>query len=994
MGETHFEQVHSSVNAVVDVIFVHGLSGDAKATWDCGGTDGYWPVWLAKDIPNCNIFSLGYGAAVYEKLAKQEMDMFERAENILEYFAGKTIGQRPIVFVAHSLGGILTKMILRASVDSEDEDWVAVSLATQLVIFLSTPHTGASIARVIDAIPGSSRHIKMLANEFGMLQDLNKAYRRFANSRADLVTKVYYEKHATMKSVLVVSRESADPGVAGPEPVAVDRDHFTICKPKDRDDVAYRGIKRYIEKICAKVPPLTGALVVDNLPTKSIQNCRYLPKRAEQNWPNIRPSGIRVNRTVVGRETKARAIHAALSTAGANLNVLGVAVSGSGGMGKSTLARHYAQEYASHYYGIWWLRAHSRDTLIADFVKLAGHLDMDTKTHPTDEALALAVVMALSNEVDPWLLIYDNAEKHGDLREWLPAGASLLVTSRMKLWPGFRVFDVKPLETVDATDLLMSEAGRAVDRNGAESLAVALEGLPLALVLAGAWLRDTPGTGFCEYEARIEALIETHPDEVGLDDYPDSVFGAIQLSLDKLSGNAALLLRVLTYLSPDDLWPDLVTGLVVKLDETSSEWAEILRPIPDALKALAKDRAAVERSFAELVRYSLMERGAEANNPLETGHRVHRLTASVQRSLDGGSSRPAATALLAAGYPEIATLEENWPACARRTPAIPALADAQFGTAALEYLLNQASIWLAMQRRDQVALNYAEQMLCIRETRLGPNHKMTGTACNNLAWRFRRVGRLEDAVSLAQRAFDIGEANSMSGDTRGIRLNTLGLMQTNLANSLTEPARSDMRAGAARHYQEAIALGICLNGRASRQVGVRLKNLATLREAEGRWTLALLLHGRALALKRVVTSPDNLEIAYSLNHLGRVLLKSGRGRQGYRGAGCLDLLVEALMIREAVFSADPGHPERVSTANWLAIAHRALVRPGSPVNGTHHADLTDAEALEKQYSLDATTVRTDADIIAERTQLFEDESLEPPPGSFSISKLTSLRAKC
>jgi tetratricopeptide (TPR) repeat protein len=707
----------------------------------------------------------------------------------------------------------------------------------------------------------------------------------------------------------------------------------------------------------------------------------------ESDWPVIRAPGIRVDRTVVGREAAARAVHAALNADSAAAIVPGVVVSGSGGMGKSTLVRYYAREYERHYYGIWWLGAQSRESLIADFVKLAGHLEIDANAHPTDEALAFAVVMALSNQIEPWLLIYDNAEKYSDLRDWLPEGIYALVTSRTRLWPNYGVVVTQPLETDTAADLIMSEARREEDREGAEKLAHALGGLPLALVLAGTWLRDTPGTSFYEYEDQLVTLIKVHPDEVGLDDYPDSVFGAVKLSIDRLSDNAALLLRLLTYLSPDDLWPGLVTDLVGKLDEETLEWKKILLPIPQALLALAQDRAAVERSFAELVRYSLMERGTEADHPLETGHRVHRLTASVQRALDGGSSRAAATALLAAGYPEIATLEENWPACARRTQAIPALTDGQFGTAALEYLLNQASIWLAMQRRDQLALKYAEQMLCFRETRLGRKHEMTGTACNNLAWRYRRAGRLEEAVSLAQRAFDIGEATSMSGGTRGIRLNTLGLMQMNFADSLTEPARSDMRASAARHYQEAIALGICLNGRASRQVGVRLKNLATLREAEGRWTVALLLHGRALALKRLVSSPDSLEIAYSLNHLGRVLLKSGRGRRGYRGAGCIDLLVEALMVREAVFPDDPGHPERVSTANWLAIANRVLVEPGSPITGTHRADLTESEALEKQYGLDATIVRTYADDIAERTQLFEGKSIEPPPGSFSISNI-------
>lgn len=276
MGETAFNQIHSASDALIDIVFVHGLSGDAHSTWDCGEDDGFWPQWLTEDIAPCNAYCLGYGATVFEKWAMKEMDMFERADNVLEQFAGKGLGKRPLVFVTHSLGGILVKMVLRASVDADDEDWAAVSTATKLVIFLATPHIGSSIANIVDAVPGTSKHIKLLGNETGMLEDLNKAYRKFCAANDDHVTKVYYEKHKTRKAVLVVSRESADPGIPGANPVAVDRDHISICKPKDRDDVVYRGIKRHIERTLSSTTPSNGALVFADYGAKSDRDRRDL----------------------------------------------------------------------------------------------------------------------------------------------------------------------------------------------------------------------------------------------------------------------------------------------------------------------------------------------------------------------------------------------------------------------------------------------------------------------------------------------------------------------------------------------------------------------------------------------------------------------------------------------------------------------------------------------------------------------------------------------
>ena len=137
--------------------------------------------------------------------------MFERAGNVLEQLVAYGIGERPVVFVAHSLGGLLTKMVLRKSSEADNGHWRRVSESTNLVFFFATPHLGAELANFADVIPYTSKHIKLLANQIGLLEDLNGQYRAFANGRDDLVTVVYYEKHAT-KGVVVVSRESADPG--------------------------------------------------------------------------------------------------------------------------------------------------------------------------------------------------------------------------------------------------------------------------------------------------------------------------------------------------------------------------------------------------------------------------------------------------------------------------------------------------------------------------------------------------------------------------------------------------------------------------------------------------------------------------------------------------------------------------------------------------------------------------------------------------------------
>ena len=245
-----FETISTCDESLLDVIFVHGLTGDAYKTWSSSKKDdGFWPKWLKDDLEHLSIYTLGYPASMFEKWAKKEMDIFERANNVLEHFAAKGIGTKPIAFITHSLGGILTKILIRRSNESEDSDYKLVSEATRLVIFLATPHFGSSLASTLQVLPLSSKHIALLGNETGFLQDLNSNYRTYANSRDDLSTKVYYEKHKTKNIATVVTRESADPGIAGTQPIAVDKDHINICKPTDKDDLIYGGVKRHVQNL-------------------------------------------------------------------------------------------------------------------------------------------------------------------------------------------------------------------------------------------------------------------------------------------------------------------------------------------------------------------------------------------------------------------------------------------------------------------------------------------------------------------------------------------------------------------------------------------------------------------------------------------------------------------------------------------------------------------------------------------------------------------------
>jgi len=252
--ELVFQRVCGQDHSDADIVFIHGLTGDPKGTWQSEESGDFWPEWLCETIPNTAVHSLGYPASLFGKWANKEMNLFERAANVLEALVSRGIGERPLVFVCHSLGGILAKQIIRTAADSEDEEWKRIALSLRMVVFMATPHKGSSLASVLDTfIPYfSSKHVKLLSDSSGILTDLNLYYRNFANANNELKTVVFVETFKTKNAAIVVPKDSADPGVQGTQPIPVDKDHVNISKPKDKEDVVYVSLERRIRKILSK----------------------------------------------------------------------------------------------------------------------------------------------------------------------------------------------------------------------------------------------------------------------------------------------------------------------------------------------------------------------------------------------------------------------------------------------------------------------------------------------------------------------------------------------------------------------------------------------------------------------------------------------------------------------------------------------------------------------------------------------------------------------
>ena len=232
-----------------DVIFVHGLGGHARGTWhpqEKHGGDNFWPTWLGEDLKDVGVWSLGYEVEPF-KWKGNSMPLADRATNILDLLDSYGIGERPLIFITHSLGGLLVKQMLRNARDYGK--WNAIASQTKGIVFLSTPHSGSDMASWIKHIGGILRttvSVEELEAHHSRLRELNLLYRN-DEQFSQIPMLIYCETRPT-HGILVVNQTSADPGIKGVIPVPMDFDHISICKVADKKSQIYRQIKRFIEK--------------------------------------------------------------------------------------------------------------------------------------------------------------------------------------------------------------------------------------------------------------------------------------------------------------------------------------------------------------------------------------------------------------------------------------------------------------------------------------------------------------------------------------------------------------------------------------------------------------------------------------------------------------------------------------------------------------------------------------------------------------------------
>lgn len=270
------EGVHPIANTarkdrVADIVFVHGLGGSSHGTWRYGqegeADHFFWPDELGKELPQCGVWSLGYEAGIIPWFGGDGLPIEDRAVNLAHKLTTLGLGNRPVIFVTHSMGGLMVKEIVVQSITAGDAAWQRLVGQISGIVFCGTPHRGSDVAwaaKKLATVLRTQHHIRDMAAGTRHLDRLHSRFVEWHRQHKPM-TEAYAEGIGMKRQqwllrllpvVFAVKPGSADPQLADCRCIPCHCDHLTLVKPDSHQHDVYAGVRVFIEKcLLRSVPP-------------------------------------------------------------------------------------------------------------------------------------------------------------------------------------------------------------------------------------------------------------------------------------------------------------------------------------------------------------------------------------------------------------------------------------------------------------------------------------------------------------------------------------------------------------------------------------------------------------------------------------------------------------------------------------------------------------------------------------------------------------------
>ena len=642
---------------------------------------------------------------------------------------------------------------------------------------------------------------------------------------------------------------------------------------------------------------------------KNIQELGFIVENIEevQIW-NV---PYRRNPFFTGREVILEHLYTVLRSSKTAALTQPQAISGLGGIGKTQVAVEYAYRYSNNYSAIFWINAATREAISADFAMIAALLSLHEK-HAQDQDIVIRAVKHWLSTHDDWLLILDNVDNLEMVLDFLPTritGDVLLTTRLHALGTVAQSIEVEKMGQEEGVTFLLRrikviapdvplDQAPPESRVQASEIFRALDGLPLALDQAGAYIEETR-CGLSQYlhlyaTRRKELLLRRGQ---SLHDHPDSVAATWSLSFQQVKQEnpaVADLLYLLAFLDPEAIPEEIIHLGAVEL-------GPILEPV-------AKDPLQLNTIIELLLRYSLIRRTPEAHSLS-----IHRLVQAVLKDdMDKDTQRLWAERTINAvncAFPDVEP--QTWDLCQRCLLHVQICAtyveeyDLTIPSAAR--LFNEAASYLMAHARYQQAEVLLRKALEVRQQVLEANHPDTARTLNALG-----------EVYLSQE-YHSDEVESMLQQALAIRQQLLGAEHPDVAQTLYNMANLYRAQGAYIKaeplYLQALRIRETVFGINHLLVAQSYYGLAKLYNSQKKYQEAEKLCKQALYIQELHLGTMHPLVASTLSMLAKI----------YQGQHKLEKAresnLQALHIRESASSE--AYPQVATIINSLVEIYHA-----------------------------------------------------------------------
>jgi len=585
----------------------------------------------------------------------------------------------------------------------------------------------------------------------------------------------------------------------------------------------------------------------------------------------------RRNPFFTGREELMQRLHTLLRQEKAAVLTQSLVLSGLGGIGKTQMAVEYAYRYAQQYASVFWINADTMESILASYTALAALLDLPEQ-HDLDQQKAVTAVNRWLCTHREWLLIVDNVEDHEQIVSMLPTspeGCLLFTTRRQTLGTLAYPLEMERMSQEEGVRFLLYRSRRLsldepldhcsyAEVMEAGEIVRAMEGLPLALDQAGAYIEETQCSlqDYLQLFQSHRAILLGQRGGVG-SDHPASVATTLSLSIATIARQdpaAVELLQACALLHPDGI-----------PEEVFLEGANHLGPV---LAAACADMFSWNRLVATVSAYSLLRR-----QPKEKTLSMHRLVQAVlqdglEKEKRGMWLERLITALDGI-FPKVEFIEDMQlgqnAQAVRLLPHVLSCAAQEYpGQQAYQDLgsiLFKAAAHFAARAQYMEAESLYLRARYIWEQALGPEHPQVAYALCGLAKLYERQGKYVEVEPLFLQAKHIWE------QTLGPEHPQMAYLYASLGHRYQDEGRY---AEAEALFQRALYVQERVLGSEHPIMGSPLNGLGILCYRQGKYAEAEQLYQRARHIWEQALGPEHPNVAILLNNLAELYSKQGK----------------------------------------------------------------------------------------------------------------------